>query len=80
VKRIFYIREHVGISYELDKVFEQAKAISSTTISTNISRLSSKKANEVKNQFLEASKNTICFDAILMKELRKKLGDDAFFV
>ena len=68
------------ISYELDKVPKQVKAISSTIVSTNIFRLSSKRVSEIKNQFLEAFENTIYFDATLMKESRKRLGDDVFFV
>ncbi len=58
---------------------KQIEAISSTIVSTNISRLSSKRANEVKNQLFEAFKNTICFDATSMKELRRRPGNDAFF-
>jgi hypothetical protein len=80
VKRVFYIREHVRTSYELDEVPKQAEAVLSTTVLTDIFRLSSRRASEVKNQFLEAFENTICFDAISMKESRKSSGDDAFFV
>jgi len=78
VERLFYIREHVRISYELDEVPKQAEAVLSTTVSTNISRLSSKRTSEIKNQFLEAFGNTICFDATSMKESGKRHGDGAF--
>jgi len=79
VKRVFYIREHVRISYELDEVPEQAEAVLSTTVSTDIFKLSSREVSEVKNQSLEAFENTICFDATSMKESRKSSGDGAFF-
>jgi hypothetical protein len=79
VKRVFYIREHVEISYELNEVSKQAKAVLSTTVSTDIFRLSSKRVSEIKNQSLEAFENTICFDAISIKESGKKPDDDVFF-
>jgi hypothetical protein len=60
-------------------VLEQAKAISSTTFSTSISKLPFRGANEVKDQLFEAFENTIYFDATSMKGLGKRPGDGAFF-
>jgi len=55
---------------------EQAKTILSTEVSTGISRLLSKRVKKVKNQLFEAFGNTICFDAISMKESGNRLDDD----
>ena len=56
---------------------EQAEAVLSTEVSTDIFRLPSKGAKKIKNQLFEAFGNTICSDAISMKESGNRLGDDA---